>query len=91
MKHLLRMGLGAVVAAGLAHAAAGQASPYPSGDVKKTYERLLKQIEAIPMYDNHAHPGFADDADVDAMASPPVAANPPKKGATSIPLISPVT
>ena len=23
------------------------------------------------MYDNHAHPGFADDNDVDAMASPP--------------------
>jgi len=23
------------------------------------------------MYDNHAHPGFADDSDVDAMASPP--------------------
>src|SRR3974377_1759232 len=23
------------------------------------------------MYDNHAHPGFADDTDVDAMASPP--------------------
>jgi hypothetical protein len=23
------------------------------------------------MYDNHAHPGFADDADVDAMAAPP--------------------
>src|ERR1700739_2764699 len=71
MKHLLRMGLGAVVAAGMAQAAAGQASPYPSGDVKKTYERLLKQIEAIPMYDNHAHPGFADDSGVDAMASPP--------------------
>ena len=23
------------------------------------------------MYDNHAHPGFADDTDVDAMAAPP--------------------
>src|SRR5215472_9213287 len=23
------------------------------------------------MYDNHAHPGYADDSDVDAMASPP--------------------
>jgi uncharacterized protein len=71
MKHLLRAGLGVVVAAGLAHCAAGQARPFPSGDVKKTYERLLKQIEAIPMYDNHSHAGFADDPDVDAMASPP--------------------
>jgi len=51
--------------------AAGQARPLPSGNLNKTYERLLKQIDAIPMYDNHAHPGFADDTDVDAMASPP--------------------
>ena len=43
----------------------------PSGDVRKTYERLLNKIDAIPLYDNHAHPGFADDTDVDAMASPP--------------------
>jgi len=71
MKLLLRMGLGMVLAAGMARGAAGQARPYPSGDVKKTYERLLKQIETIPMYDNHSHPGFADDTDVDAMASPP--------------------
>ncbi|MGB7847528.1 MAG: amidohydrolase family protein [Candidatus Acidiferrum sp.] len=71
MKHLLRMGFGMILAAGLAHSTVGQAQPFPSGDVKRTYERLLKQIEAIPMYDNHAHPGFADDSDVDAMASPP--------------------
>jgi len=71
MKHLFRVGLGLILAAGVAHSASGQAHPYPSGDVKKTYDRLLKQIETIPMYDNHSHPGFADDADVDAMASPP--------------------
>jgi hypothetical protein len=35
------------------------------------YEDLLAKIDAIPIYDNHAHPGFADDSDVDAMASPP--------------------
>jgi len=63
----------AVMVAGtvLAVGASGQAKPYPSGDVQKTYERLLKEIEKIPLYDNHAHPGFADDSDVDAMASPP--------------------
>jgi hypothetical protein len=71
MKYLLRAGLGMVFAAGMANCAAAQARPYPSGDLKKTYERLLKQIESIPMYDNHSHPGFADDTDVDAMASPP--------------------
>ena len=54
-----------------AQVAAGQAKPYPSGDVAKTYQRLLEQIDKIPMYDNHAHPGYADDSDVDAMASPP--------------------
>jgi hypothetical protein len=71
MKRLLRVALSLVPAAGMALSAAGQARPYPSGDVKKTYERLLKQIETIPMYDNHSHPGFADDTDVDAMAAPP--------------------
>ena len=71
MKPLVRVALGLILAAGLTQLAAGQARPYPSGDLQKTYERLLKQIEAIPMYDNHAHPGFSDDTDVDAMASPP--------------------
>src|SRR5271156_1683273 len=71
MKHLMRAGVAAILLAVVAQAAAGQAKPYPSGDVKKTYERLLKQMDAIPLYDNHSHPGFADDTDVDAMASPP--------------------
>jgi uncharacterized protein len=70
-RNLLHAVLGLLFAVGAAPIAAGQAHPYPSGDTKKTYERLLKQIEAIPMYDNHSHPGFADDTDVDAMASPP--------------------
>jgi len=56
---------------GWAQSAAAQATPYPSGDVPKTYARLLVEIDKIPMYDNHAHPGFADDSDVDAMAAPP--------------------
>jgi hypothetical protein len=38
--------------------------------VRTTYTRVLKAIEAIPLYDNHSHPGFADDANVDAMAAP---------------------
>jgi hypothetical protein len=71
MKHLLRVGVAIGLAAGIARCAAAQARPYPSAEVKKTYERLLEQIDAIPMYDNHSHPGFADDTDVDAMASPP--------------------
>jgi uncharacterized protein len=71
MKQLLRTGICLLVLGALTQNAAGQATPYPAGDAKKTYERLLKKIDAIPLYDNHAHPGFADDNDVDAMASPP--------------------
>jgi hypothetical protein len=71
MKRLLHSSLALLFLAVTAHHATAQAKPYPSGDVRKTYERFLKQIDAIPLYDNHAHPGFADDNDVDAMASPP--------------------
>jgi uncharacterized protein len=70
-KTAVRSLLGTLVAAGLACTAHGQANPYPAGDVRKSYEHLLKEIEKIPLYDNHAHPGYADDSDVDAMASPP--------------------
>src|SRR5664279_5175425 len=48
-----------------------QARPFPGSDVQQIYERLLPQIEKIPIFDHHAHPGFYDDPDVDAMASPP--------------------
>lgn len=49
----------------------GQARPFPGNDVQQIYQRLLPQIEKIPIFDHHAHPGFADDPDVDAMAAPP--------------------
>jgi hypothetical protein len=48
-----------------------QAKPLPGPDVQQIYQRLLSQIEKIPMFDHHAHPGFADDPDVDAMAWAP--------------------
>ncbi len=54
-----------------AAAAAAQAKPLPGPNVSQLYEKLLKQIDRIPIYDNHAHPAFPDDADVDAMAAPP--------------------
>ncbi len=44
--------------------------PEPAA-VRAVYERLLPAINAIPIYDNHSHPGYADDANVDAMTSPP--------------------
>jgi hypothetical protein len=49
----------------------GQARPLPGPDVQQIYQRLLPQIEKIPAFDHHAHPGFSDDPDVDAMAAPP--------------------
>src|SRR5579871_2580267 len=50
---------------------AAQAKPFPGSDEQQIYQRLLPQIEKIPMFDHHAHPGYADDPDVDAMAAPP--------------------
>jgi hypothetical protein len=45
--------------------------PVSQLELQQTYERILKQIDAIPIFDNHSHPGYADDPDVDAMAAPP--------------------
>jgi predicted TIM-barrel fold metal-dependent hydrolase len=56
---------------GLSIFAAGQARPLPGPDVQQIYERLIPQIEKIPIFDHHAHPGYADDPDVDAMTAPP--------------------
>src|SRR6202041_2410407 len=61
--------LGVVV--GLSALAAAQARPFPGPDLQEIYQRLLPQIEKIPAFDHHAHPGFSDDPDVDAMAAPP--------------------
>jgi uncharacterized protein len=57
-----------LVAAGFAR---GQARPLASADVQKIFERLLPQIERIPIYDNHSHATFPDDSDMDAMAAVP--------------------
>ena len=51
--------------------ASAQARPLPSADLQKIYDRLLKQIDRIPIYDDHSHATFPDDSDMDAMASPP--------------------
>ena len=71
MKHLLQMGaalLATLAGSSLAHA---QARPLAGADLQKVYDRLLKQIDRIPIYDNHSHATFPDDSDMDAMASPP--------------------
>jgi uncharacterized protein len=48
-----------------------QPLPDAASDLQATYARLLVAIEKIPLFDNHGHPGFAEDPDVDAMAAPP--------------------
>jgi len=48
-----------------------QAKPFPNGDGRQIYERLLQQIDRIPIYDNHSHATFPDDSDMDAQAAPP--------------------
>src|SRR5271156_6952834 len=48
-----------------------QSHALPSGDVPAIYQRLLEKIKTIKIFDHHAHPGFGDDSDVDAQATPP--------------------
>jgi uncharacterized protein len=72
MKSWMRSGF--VFCVGLAASATTGAQAKPlasSADVQKIYERLLKQIEQIPIYDNHSHATFPDDSDMDAQAAPP--------------------
>jgi hypothetical protein len=71
MKHLIHFGATLLMLLAAATAARAQAKPLAAGDVQKVYERLLKQIDQIPIYDNHSHATFPDDSDMDAMASPP--------------------
>ncbi len=48
-----------------------QAHPYPGPDLPQLYQHYLDVVNNIAAFDHHAHPGFADDPDVDAMAAPP--------------------
>src|SRR5260370_39970762 len=71
MKHLIHVGAALLVTIAGTAMAHAQAKPLPGADVQKIYDRLLKQIDQIPIYDNHSHATFPDDSDMDAMASPP--------------------
>ena len=71
MREWVTVVLASVVAVFTATSLHAQAKPFPSGDVQKLYERLLAQIDRIPIYDNHSHATFPDDSDMDAQATPP--------------------
>jgi len=67
----LGLTIAVLIAVAIPSNAFAQARPFAGPDVQQIYNRLLPQIEKIPIFDHHAHPGFFDDPDVDAMAAPP--------------------
>src|ERR1700679_4373524 len=71
--HSLRFSLPLTIAILMAAPAPlpGQANPDMATGYQQTYDRTLQQIRQIAVLDDHGHPGFADDSDVDAMASSP--------------------
>ncbi len=75
MRCLIQLGkallLGALAAWLCVANAFAQAKPLAGAEVPRIYERLLKQIDQIPIYDNHSHATFPDDSDMDAQAAPP--------------------
>jgi hypothetical protein len=71
MKHLIHICAVGFLAGCVSAGASGQARPLAGNDVPQIYDRLLKQIDQIPIYDNHSHATFPDDMDMDAMAAPP--------------------
>jgi len=71
MKRLFQSFAALILALAFNSPTLAQSTPYPSTDLRNLYEDLLAKINSIPIYDNHSHPGFPDDSDVDAMAAPP--------------------
>jgi hypothetical protein len=72
MKHLIRAAVLPFLSLATACTAGPQAKPVAApAEVAKVYDRLLPQIDKIPIYDNHSHATFPDDPDMDAQAAPP--------------------
>jgi hypothetical protein len=67
----------------------------PTGDVQAIYQRLSEKIKSIKIFDHHADPGFGDDPDVDAQATPtpdlPRARQQPSAGPRDIQLTARIT
>jgi hypothetical protein len=72
MTRIIRIGFVFIAVLAAATSARPQAKPFASpSDVQKIYEKLVPQIDRIPIYDNHSHATFPDDSDMDAQAAPP--------------------
>lgn len=73
--YLMQLPLGVCLTIAILSASTGslwaQASPNMAPGYQQTYDRMLRQIRQITILDDHGHPGFADDSDVDAMAAAP--------------------
>jgi uncharacterized protein len=65
----------ALLAAGMALAPRvhAQSRPLVTPETAPIYQRLLAEISRIRIFDHHAHPGFADDKEVDPAPVPPSA------------------
>ena len=63
--------LALLAAFGLASSHAdAQSRPLVAPEAQVIYQRLLTQISRIKIFDHHAHPGFADDQEVDPAPVP---------------------
>jgi uncharacterized protein len=72
MKNAMQLGLTLLITISASAPAYPQAKPFASpSEIQKIYDRLLPQVDRIPIYDNHSHATFPDDADMDAQAAPP--------------------
>jgi hypothetical protein len=70
----LRVGTAPAVVAALLAATirpAAQSHPLVAPGAAAIYQRLLPEIAQIKIFDHHAHPGFADDPELDAAPVPP--------------------
>jgi len=75
---MTRLIAGALIAAAVVAAPrmTAQSRPLVAPEASAIYQRLLPQISKIKIFDHHAHPGIAGDAEVDP-ASPPEGGPPP--------------
>jgi len=61
----------ACLAAALASTLAAQSRPVVEPAAAAIYRRILPQINAVKLFDHHAHPAFPGDEDVDIAPQPP--------------------
>jgi hypothetical protein len=71
LRFLRALRLASLLLTTCAAALVAQSRPLVAPAAVPIYQRLLPQISAIKIFDHHAHPGFADDAEVDPAPVPP--------------------